>query len=57
MKVRHAPRSERRLVFDPVRIEAETEFVCDWEERDPESEDIDAREAASAEFGHRALDD
>jgi len=57
MKARTAHRSERRLVFDPAAIEAESDFQCEWEERDPDAEELDARTALDAEFGHHRHDD
>ena len=57
MKARHTHRTERVLRFDPKQIESESDFVVDWDETDPEIEDIDAREAAQFEFGGHASDD
>lgn len=57
MKSRHAPRTERTVRFDPATIESETDFVCDWEETDPDVEAVDAREAAMLACAGCALDD
>ncbi|HWI13254.1 MAG TPA: hypothetical protein VNT02_03340 [Burkholderiales bacterium] len=57
MKARHAMRAERPVRFDPQQIESETDFVVDWEESDPEIEDIDARETAQLAFGDRVEED
>jgi len=57
MKARHAMRAERQVRFDPKQVESETDFVVDWEESDPEIEDIDARETAQLAFGDRVEED
>lgn len=57
MKARHSHRAERVVRFDPEQIESETDFVVDWEETDPEAEDIDARETALLAYGGYAHDD
>lgn len=57
MKARHSHRVERVVRFDPERIESEPDFVVDWEETDPEIEDIDARETAMLAFGGYARDE
>jgi hypothetical protein len=57
MKGRHAHRVERVVRFDPKTVESETDFVVDWEETDPELEDMDARETALLAYGTCAHDD
>lgn len=57
MRARHAMRAERAARFDPQQIESETDFVVDWEESDPEIEDIDARETAQLACRDRVDED
>jgi hypothetical protein len=57
MKARHTHRVERIVRFDPRQVESETEFVVDWEETDPQLEDMDAREAAMLAFGDHTAED
>lgn len=57
MKARHPQRAERRVQFDPEQAESETDFVVDWEETDPELEDMDARETALLAYGEHAPED
>jgi hypothetical protein len=57
MKPRHTHRAERAVRFDPRQVESETEFVVDWEETDPELEDMDARETAMLAFGDHTAED
>ncbi len=57
MKARPSHRAERAVRFDPEKIESETDFVVDWEETDPDLEDIDARETALLAYGGYAHED
>jgi hypothetical protein len=57
MKARHTQRVERVMRFDPQAAESEAEFVVDWEETDPELEDMDARETAMLAFGDHTAED
>lgn len=57
MKARHTHRVERVARFDPRQVESETEFVVDWEETDPQVEDMDARETAMLAFGDHPAED
>ena len=57
MKARHTHRVERVVRSDPRPVESETEFVVDWEETDPQVEDMDARETAMLAFGDHTAED
>ena len=57
MKARHAHRAERLVRFDPEALESETDFYVDWEETDPDIEDMDARETAALAYGGYAHDE
>ncbi len=57
MKARHPHRADRPAKFDPKAAENGDDFVVEWDETDPEAEDIDARETAMRAFGNLPLDD
>lgn len=57
MSARAHTRVERRVRFDPHQIESEGDFRVEWDETDPDVEDIDAREAAFQECADRLNED
>jgi hypothetical protein len=57
MKARHTRARRSAARFDPDAVDADAEFTVDWEEADPETEDVEAREAVMRELGDRPPDD